>query len=411
VTDDRYPGLDPILARSLSRRDLLRRGGQGIGMVAFAAFLAACSSDNGGGNTGSTGGSGGSGGGGLTSPPSDGSSVNMDDLIAAAKEEGELNTIALPPDWANYGEVMSTFQSKYGIKINNASPNGTSSDELTAVKSLSGQDRAPDVLDIGPPFALQAVDEGLVATYKVSTWDTIPDTLKDANGMWAGDYWGAIAFGANTDLVPNVPTTWAELKDPQYKGKVAMNGDPRTSGSAFAGVFAASLANGGSLDDIEPGIDYFAELADSGNFLPIDATPATVASGETPLTIDWDYLQISYGDEFASQGVNWQVSVPTDGTFANNYCQAVNKDGPHPYSARLWEEFLYSDEGQLLYLKGYSHPVRFDDMSSRGVIPQDLLDKLPPAEEYANVQFPTGEQTDAATKVINDQWAQKVSGV
>lgn len=393
------------MARELSRRDLLRQGAMGMGAVAFAAFLAACSNDNGGGGGGTTG-----GGGGLTTPPSDGSTVSIDDLAAAAKGEGTINTIALPPDWANYGEIMSTFSSTYGIDVKNASPNGSSSDEITAVKSLAGQDRAPDVLDVSPGFAIQGAGEGLFANYKVSTWDTIPDTLKDANGAWVGDYWGAIAFGLNTDVVSAVPATWQDLLNPVYKGKVALNGDPRTSGSAFAGVFAASLANGGSLDDITPGIDFFAKLADTGTLIPVDATPATVESGETPITIDWDYLQVSYGTEFAGK-LTWQVAVPTDGTYASNYCQAINKEGPHPFASRLWQEFLYSDAGQLLWLKGYSHPVRFDDLSARGVIPQDLLDKLPPAEQYANVVFPNADQVAAATQIIADTWAQKVSGV
>jgi len=376
-----------------------------MGAVAFAAFLAACSNNDNGGGGGTTG-----GGGGLTTPPSDGSTVSIDDLAAAAKGEGTINTIALPPDWANYGEIMSTFSSQYGIDVKNASPNGSSSDEITAVKSLAGQDRAPDVLDVSPGFAIQGAGEGLFANYKVSTWDTIPDTLKDPNGAWVGDYWGAIAFGLNTDVVSTVPATWQDLLNPVYKGKVALNGDPRTSGSAFAGVFAASLANGGSLDDITPGIDFFAKLANTGTLIPVDATPATVESGETPITIDWDYLQVSYGSEFAGK-LTWQVAVPTDGTYASNYCQAINKEGPHPFASRLWQEFLYSDAGQLLWLKGYSHPVRFDDLSARGVIPQDLLDKLPPAEQYANVVFPNADQVAAATQIIADTWAQKVSGV
>lgn len=405
---DRFPKLDPILARALSRRDLLRHGGQGAAMVAFAAFLAACSSDDNGGNT--TGGTAGSTGGGLTEPPSDGAGVNLDDLIVAAQEEGKLNTIALPPDWANYGEIMQTFGGNYDLQVANASPNAASADEIEAVKSLEGQDRAPDVLDVSPAFAIQGADEGLFANYTVSTWDTIPDDVKDAEGRWVGDYWGAIALGVNTDVVPNVPASWQDLLKPEYSGKVAMNGDPRTSGSAFAGVFAASLANGGSLDDITPGIDFFAQLADAGNFIAVDATPGSVVQGETPITIDWDYLQIAYGDEFAGQ-ITWQVSVPTDGSFGNYYCQAINGTAPHPFAARLWQEFLYSDEGQLLWLKGYSHPVRFDDLSSRGVIPQELLDKLPPAEQYANVQFPTAEQTEAATAILQEQWADKVSGV
>ena len=219
-----------------------------------------------------------------------------------------------------------------------------------------------------------------------------------------GDYWGAVSLGANTKVAA-LPASWADLKKPEYKGKVALNGDPRESGSAFAAVFAASVANGGSLDDIQPGIDFFEELKESGNFILVDATPATVANGQTPVTIDWDYLQIAYGSEFKSN-ITWEVTVPTDAAVGNFYCQAINADAPNPFAARLWQEFLYSDEGQLLWLKGYSHPARFQDMSDRGVVPQDLLDALPSADLYANIEFPTPEQNDAATQTIADGWNQ-----
>jgi len=383
----------------LTRRSLLRRGVVfGAGLTALPAIAAAC-----GGDETSTSGATGTGGG-TPSVPASGADISMDDLIAAAKEEGTLNTIALPPDWANYGEIMDTFQSKYGIKINNANPNGSSAEENQAVKSLKGQDRAPDVLDVGPSFAAEGKTGGLYANYKNSQWDTIPDDLKDADGAWVGDYWGAVSLGANTKVAP-LPASWADLKKSEYKGKVALNGDPRESGSAFAAVFAASVANGGSLDDIQPGIDFFKELKDSGNFIPVDATPATVANGQTPVTIDWDYLQIAYGSEFKSN-ITWEVTVPADAAVGNFYCQAINADAPNPFAARLWQEFLYSDEGQLLWLKGYSHPARFQDMSDRGVVPQDLLDALPSADLYANIEFPTPEQNDAATQTIADGWNQ-----
>jgi putative spermidine/putrescine transport system substrate-binding protein len=400
LDDDRYR-LDRIYVRRLTRRDVLRRGAGGAGALAFAAFLAACGEDGNGG---------GGGGGGLSEVPTDGSTVDMDALIASAQNEGTLNTIALPPDWANYGEIMDTFGTEYSMEVVNASPNASSEEELVAVRTLEGQDRAPDVLDVGPPFALSGAEEGLFAPYFVSTWDTIPENLKDPDGLWVGDYWGVTAFGANTDVVDNVPTSFESLLDPQYRSQVAMNGDPRESGSAFAGVFAASLANGGSLDDITPGIDFFAELADAGNFIAVDATPASVARGETPITIDWDYLQIAYGDEFAGQ-ITWEVSVPSDGVFGNHYCQAINVGAPHPFAARLWQEFLYSDQGQLLWLEGYSHPARFQEMSDRGVIPQELLDKLPPADAYELVVFPNAEQTEAASAIIQEQWGQRVTGV
>jgi putative spermidine/putrescine transport system substrate-binding protein len=379
----------------LTRRSLLRRGAVfGAGLTALPAIAAACGGGSSGGTTG--------GGSGTLAVPASGSDISMTDLTAAAKNEGTLNTIALPPDWANYGEIMSTFQSKYGIKINNANPNGSSAEENQAVVSLKGQSRAPDVLDVGPSFAADGKNKGLYANYKNSNWDTIPDNLKDADGAWVGDYWGAVSLGANTKVAP-LPASFADLKKPEYKGKVAMNGDPRQSGSAFAGVFAASVANGGSLDDIQPGIDFFKELKSMGNFILVDATPATVANGQTPVTIDWDYLQIAYGSEFKSN-VTWEVTIPSDAAVANNYCQAINTTAPNPFAARLWQEFLYSDEGQLLWLKGYSHPVRFQDLSDRGVIPQDLLSKLPSADLYANVQFPTPAQSDKATQVIQQGW-------
>lgn len=383
----------------LTRRALLRRGvAVGAGFTALPAILAACGGDDDGG--------GGGDGGGATKVPASGTEISMDELIAAAKKEGRLNTIALPPDWANYGEVMQTFQSKYGLKLTNASPNASSAEENQAVKSLRGQERAPDVLDVGPAFAAEGKAAGLYANYKNSQWDTIPENMKDPDGAWVADYWGAIAFGANEKVAP-VPTSWADLKKPEYKGKIALNGDPRESGSALSGVFAASLANGGSLDDIGPGIDFFAELKKMGNFITVDATPATVANGQTPVTIDWDYLQISYGAEFKGN-VDWKVGVPEDGVFGNYYCQAINKDAPHPFAARLWQEFLYSDEGQILWLKGFTHPARFQDLSDRGKIPEDLLAKLPPAEQYEQVQFPNAEQTDKATKAIAAEWGKAV---
>ncbi len=364
-------------------------------MTTLPALLAAC----GGGGAGASG----------AKVPKSGSEMSMKDLISSAKDEGALNTIALPPDWSNYGEVMQTFTKKYGIKINNANPDGSSAEEHQAVKALKGQQRAPDVLDVGASFASQGKKDSLYARYENSKWGSIPDFMKDSGGMWVGDYYGVIAFGVNNDVVKNVPQDWEELKKPEYKGKVALNGDPRTAAASFSGVFAASLANGGSLDDIGPGIDFFADLKKIGNFIPVGVTPANIANGQTPITIDWDYLQTGYGDELKDK-IKWQVQVPKSGVFGNFYVQAINADAPNPFSARLWQEFLYSDEGQLLWLKGYAHPARFDDMVKRNVIPQKLLDKLPPAKSYEKIEFPTQKQTDAATAQLKEEWGPKVAG-
>ena len=236
------------------------------------------------------------------------------------------------------------------------------------MQSLKGDSRAPDAVDDGPAFAISGTAQGLFAKYFVTEFSTIPRAMKDTRGYWTGDYWGAISIGYNSSLVNPAPKTWKDLLNPAYKGKVALNGSPLTSGSAVAGVFSAALANGGSLNDVGPGIDFFASLKIGGNFIPVQSTPQTVASGQTPISIDWDYLNLAYVKEFPA--ANWKVTVPSDGVYGAYYCQAINATAPHPFTARLWEEFLYSDQGQLLWLKGFSHPARFQDLSKRKVIPK-----------------------------------------
>jgi putative spermidine/putrescine transport system substrate-binding protein len=325
-------------------------------------------------------------------------------LLDAAKAEGKLTTIALPHDWCNYGESISTFVERTGLAVNELDPNAGSGDEVEAIKANKDNpgDQAPDVIDVGLAFGPTSKDEGILAPYKVATWDTIPADAKDADGAWYGDYYGVLAFEVNTAVVPNVPQDWADLLKPEYKGQVALAGDPRTSNQAIQAVFAASLANGGSLDDAAPGLDFFKQLNDAGNFVPIIATAATVASGDTPITIRWTYNALSNRDTTAaSGGPAIEVVVPTSGRFAGVYVQAISAYAPHPNAAKLWMEHLYSDEGQLMWLKGYCNPIRYEDMVSRGIVPADLAAKLP---DSTGAVFPTPAQLKTATDLITKGW-------
>ena len=323
-------------------------------------------------------------------------------LLDAAKAEGKLTTIALPHDWCNYGESISTFVERTGLAVNELDPNAGSGDEVEAIKANKDNpgDQAPDVIDVGLAFGPTSKDEGILAPYKVATWDTIPADAKDADGAWYGDYYGVLAFEVNTAVVPNVPQDWADLLKPEYKGQVALAGDPRTSNQAIQAVFAASLANGGSLDDAAPGLDFFKQLNDAGNFVPVIAGTATVASGETPIRITWTYNGLADKDSLAGNPPV-EVAVPTSGRFGGMYVQAISKFAPHPNAAKLWEEFLYSDEGQLIWLKGYCNPIRYDDLVARGVVPADLAAKLP---DSTGAVLPTLEQITAATTAITAGW-------
>ena len=323
-------------------------------------------------------------------------------LIAAAKKEGQLNVIALPHSWANYGEIISRFKTKYGLKMDEANPDGTSAQENQAIRSLKGSSRAPDTVDVGPSFAIAGADEGLYKAYKVATYKTIPKGMKDARARWYGDYWGAISIGYNSNLIKPAPKTFKDLLKSAYKNKVALNGNPLTSNSAVSGVFAAALANGGSLNNVAPGIDFFRQLKKAGNFIPVDGTPQTVASGQTPIVIDWDYLNLGYRKLYPA--AQWRTVLPSDGVYGSFYCQAINATAPHPNAARLWMEYLFSDQGQLLWLKGYSHPARFQDLAKRKKIPAALLKALPSPKLYARVKFASDAQQSAAKAKIASEW-------
>jgi putative spermidine/putrescine transport system substrate-binding protein len=335
-----------------------------------------------------------------------GRTIKLAEFVKEAKKEGRLNVIALPPDWANYGEIISTFSKKYGIPITSANPDGSSAQENEAVRSLKGDSRAPDVLDVSPTFAIAGANEGIYAKYFTTNFKKVPRAMKDGRGFWVGDYWGVVSFGVNGAVVPNAPKSWKDLLKPEYKNKVALNGSPLSSGSAVAGVYSAAIANGGGLQNIGPGIDFFAQLKSVGNFLPVQATPQTIASGQTPITIDWDYLNLAYGKNFPAAKIT--TVIPSDAVYGSHYCQAVNATAPHPWAARLWQEFLYSDQGQLLWLKGYSHPALFTDMVGRKVVPKALLSALPNPAAYSKVKFASVGQLTRARAAISTDWPKKV---
>jgi len=323
----------------------------------------------------------------------------LDKLAAAAKKEGTLNVIALPPDWANYGEIIKAFEAKYSIKVASATPDGSSQDEINAVKSLGSTTRAPDVMDMGG--AVTVANTTLYAPYKVATWADIPDAQKEATGLWVNDYGGYMSVGYDSAKLPEI-TALADLNKPAFKNKVALNGDPTQANAALNGVEMASLASGGSLDDISKGVEFFKALKKSGNFSKIQATSATVKSGTTPVVFDWDYLQVGHKTDVPT----WKVFVPSNAVLGGYYNQAINKTAPHPAAARLWEEFLYSDEGQNLWLKGGARPVRMDAMTKATTIDAAAAAALPAVA--GEPVFQTQDQVAAASKYLAANWANAI---
>lgn len=336
------------------------------------------------------------------------SAQDMAALEAAAKAEGMVTTIALPHDWCGYGGVIAGFKAKYPeITVNELNPDAGSADEIEAIKANKDNTgpQAPDVIDVGLSFGPSAKAEGLTQPYKVATWDEIPDAIKDADGHWYGDYYGVMSFMVNKDLVPNTPADWSDLLKPEYSGQVALAGDPRASNQAILAVLAAGMAAGGAPGTAsgEAGLNYFAELNKAGNFVPVIGKAGTLAQGATPIVAMWDYNALAARDTLAGNPPV-EVVVPKSGVLAGVYVQAISAYAPHPNAAKLWMEYLYSDEGQLGWLKGYCHPARFNAMAAAGKIPQELLDALPPAESYEAAYFPTLDEQAANKDAVTGGW-------
>ena len=331
---------------------------------------------------------------------------SMANLEAACKAEGRLNTIALPRDWANYGEVIDTFVRKYPfVALDSQNPEASSAQELEAVRRLKGSNCAPDVLDVGLAFAVQGAAEGLFAPYKVQTWNDIPAGAKEKNGLYFSDYGGIIAIGYDAKKVKVAPTSIKDLGNARYKNQVALNGNPTSAGAALAGMFAISVSTAGGakgLNNMQGGINTVKQWKSNRIFLPVQASSATVANGQTPITLDWDYLQDKYAKSSAK--VQWKKVIPTDAVIGGYYQQAINKNAPNPACARLWMEYLYSDQGQNLWLAGGARPIRLDAMTKAGTANKAYVRALPKVPAGATVLYPTVAQQTKARAVLAKGW-------
>ncbi|WP_371029048.1 ABC transporter substrate-binding protein [Pseudoclavibacter sp. JSM 162008] len=329
---------------------------------------------------------------------------SMDALVEAAQAEGTINVIALPDDWANYGEIKAGFAEKYGITVNSILPDASSQEEIAAADANKGTDQAPDVFDLGANVALASTD--YFAPYQVENWEHIPDANKEATGLWVNDYTGIMSVGYNATKYGEI-TSIDQLTDPKFANSVALNGKPAEAGAAFNGFLSASNASGGDFADLQPGLDYFAKLKDAGTLNLKDVTAGTVDAGEHGVVFDWSYNQLSTVERLEAKGVEWATFVPEGGEIAAYYNQAINVDAPNPAAARLWMEYLYSPEVQNIWLAGGAMPVLFDWMEAEGTLDQAALESLP--EVDGTPVTPTSEEAEAANAFLAENWDSTIS--
>jgi len=330
-------------------------------------------------------------------------SRDLERLIADAQEEGSLTTIGLARGRCNYAEAIDTFTSRYGIHVTERAPNATSAEQIAAIaRGEDGADpQAPDVVDVDRASGEAARADGLLAPYQVATWADIPAAAKDPDGHWAGDYYDLPVFESNTSAVTEPPSDWSALLEASRRRQVALPGDPRTDADATLAVYAAALAQpGGSLDDARPGLTFFRRLNEAGNLVSKAATSATIDDGKTPTAIRPSSVALTHR-QAATDGSTLDVTVPEHGRLGVFSVQAIGVGATHPNAARLWLEFLYSDDGQNIWLDGGCNPIRLEAMQAADAIPTDILAHVP---DSSGGVFPSREQLDRAKTAIRKGW-------
>lgn len=320
-------------------------------------------------------------------------------LKDAVKKEGKIVSYGMPDDWANLGEIWSNFTKQN--EITHSDTDMTSAEEIAKFDAEKGNPVA-DIGDVGITFGNVAIARDVVQAHKAPTWNEVPEWAKDKDGLWTGEYAGTIAFLVNTKLVKTVPHSWADLLKPEYKGAV-VTGDVLKAAQSQAAVLAAAIANGGDEKNLTPGIDYFKKLSKAGNLKPSDNVFAVFQKGEIPIGILWDFNALGYRSRLADKD-NYQVVIPSDGTVSSAYVSIINKYAPHPNAAKAFQDYLLSDEGQILLAKGFARPIR-DNVQ----IPADVAKNMVPKDQYASAKpikdFSAWEND---MKTIPDLWRNNV---
>ena len=281
----------------------------------------------------------------------------VDAVCAAGKAEGQVNMIATPPDWANYGQMINDFTAKYGIKVQSDKPDGNSQDEINAATQLAGTGRQPDIFDIGSCRRRWRTPTCTPRT-RWPPGRTSPTRTRRPTGLWVNNYTGFESIGYDAKLGDIAKV--ADLADPKYKGKVALNGDPLKASAGFNGVVLAALANGGSADNIAPGVDFFKKLADSRQ--PPAGRPEP---GHDRVRPDPDRHRLDVQQRRPRQrrsrrraSTGRSSSRRTRRPSPRSTTTRSTRTPPHPAAARCWMEYIYSDAGQNAWLKGFALPVR-----------------------------------------------------
>jgi putative spermidine/putrescine transport system substrate-binding protein len=302
-----------------------------------------------------------------------------------------------PPEWADWGTMLKSIKRDLGLEV--PMDNKNSGQTLSTLIA----DKANPVADVayyGVSFGIKAKEAGVVTPYKPKNFDKIPVGLKDPNGYWFTIHYGTIGFFVNVDALRGVPVpkSWKDLLKPEYKGLVGYL-DPTSAFVGYAAATAVNLAVGGSLDNLQPGIDYFKSLQKNNPIVPKQTSYARVLSGEIPIMFDYDFnaLRAKYKDK-----CNCVFIIPQEGTIVVPYVMSLVKGGPHPANAKKVLDYVLSDAGQRIWANAFLHPV------NPGAMTPEIAARFPPAAEYERAKPVDYAKMEQAQNRFRDLYLKEV---
>ena len=301
-------------------------------------------------------------------------SKGLDAIVADAKKEGRVNSVAMPDTWANWIATWQGLQNEYGIAHEDLDM--SSSEEIALFKE-EGKDGTKDIGDVGQQWGPVAESEGVTLKYKTSYWDEIPSWAKDEDGDWIVCYVGTISIITNNALVENAPQSFQDILEGDYKVTI---GDVSSASQAQHAILATAYAMGGDMDNLTPAYDFWSTLAKEGRIDTGDTSTARIESGEIAVGLFWDYNALNYRDNAVSNNPNasFTVCVPSDGSVQSGYASIINVNAPNPNAACLAREYILSDQGQINLAVGYATPIR-----SSVELPAEVQEKRIDQSQYA----------------------------
>ena len=326
-------------------------------------------------------------------------SMTLAEIEEKAKADKDIQSVGMPDSWANWGETWTEITEKYGITHTDTD---MSSAEEISVFETEKNDATKDIGDVGQAFGPIAEAKGVTLKYKTSYWDEIPDWAKDDDGDWIIGYYGTMTIIVNKDIVKETPKSFADILKGDY---IVAVGDVTAASQAQYAVLAASLAFGGNESNIQPGLDYFKQLAEQGRLDKGEFNLMRIEKGEVGIAFLWDYNSLGYRDQFVKNNpkANFEVVIPSEASIQSGYATIINAYSKRPYAAALAREYILSDEGQINLAKGYAKPIR--DVK----LPEDVKAKLIPEDQYKNAT--TVKDADAWKKTIEtigQKWQEEV---